>query len=231
MLAGDFKPNRIEAAKETAIEFINGRPYDRIGMVVFAGEAFTQCPITLDHELLKSLVIEADEWQLKDGTALGDGLWMSLNRIIDTTALQSKVVILLTDGVQTAGEFAPIDAARAASDMDVRIYTIGIGSISDSKIPVRDKSGRIMFELDPKTSFDEPTLQEVAEMTGGKYFRATSKAKLRSIYEEIDKLEKEKIEVNVSKRYSEKFYPFAWLAALFILLEILLGQTILRTTT
>lgn len=229
MLAIDFQPNRIEAAKKTAAEFIEGRPYDRIGLVVFAGESFTQCPITLDHRVLLDLVKSADAWQLQDGTALGDGLWMGLNRLIDSTALQSKVVILLTDGVQTAGEFAPLDAARAASDLGVRIYTIGIGSQTTRNIPVLDKRGVKIFELDPSNSLDEKTLTEVAEMTGGQYFRATSTDKLREIYREIDQLEKEKIDVNVAQRYDEKFYPLAWLAALLLLLEIALAQTVFRS--
>ena len=231
MLAIDFQPNRIEAAKKTAAEFIEGRPYDRIGLVVFAGESFTQCPITLDHGVLLDLVKDADAWQLQDGTALGDGLWMGLNRLIDSTALQSKVVILLTDGVQTAGEFAPLDAARAASDLGVRIYTIGIGSRTTRNIPVLDKRGVKIFELDPSNSLDEETLTQVAELTGGQYFRATSTDKLREIYGEIYQLEKEKIDVNVAQRYDEKYYPLAWLAALLLLLEILLAQTVFRTAT
>ena len=231
MLAIDFQPNRIEAAKKTAAEFIEGRPYDRIGLVVFAGESFTQCPITLDHGVLLDLVKDADAWQLQDGTALGDGLWMGLNRLIDSTALQSKVVILLTDGVQTAGEFAPLDAARAASDLGVRIYTIGIGSRTTRNIPVLDKRGVKIFELDPSHSLDEETLTQVAELTGGQYFPATSTDKLREIYGEIDQLEKEKIDVNVAQRYEEKYYPLAWLAALLLLLEILLAQTVFRTAT
>jgi len=231
MWAIDFQPNRIEAAKRTAAEFIEGRPYDRIGLVVFAGESFTQCPITLDHRLLLGLVKDADAWQLQDGTALGDGLWMALNRLIDSTALQSKVIILLTDGVQTAGEFAPLDAARAASDLGIRIYTIGIGSRSSKNIPVLDKRGQKIFELDPQNSLDEETMTQIADLTGGQYFRATSADKLREIYKEIDQLEKEKIDVNVSQRYQEKFYPFAWLAVLLLLVEILLAQTVFRTAT
>jgi Ca-activated chloride channel family protein len=231
MWAVDFQPNRIEAAKRTAAEFIEGRPYDRIGLVVFAGESFTQCPITLDHRLLLGLVKDADAWQLQDGTALGDGLWMGLNRLIDSTALQSKVIILLTDGVQTAGEFAPLDAARAASDLGIRIYTIGIGSRSSRNIPVLDKRGQKIFELDPQNSLDEETMTQIAELTGGQYFRATSTDKLREIYDQIDQLEKEKIDVNVSQRYQEKFYPFAWMAVLLLLVEILLAQTVFRTAT
>ncbi len=231
MWAVDFRPNRIEAAKETAVEFIDGRPHDRMGLVVFAGEAFTQCPITLDHGLLQRLVMDADAWKLEDGTALGDGCWLALNRLIDSTSLQSKVIILLTDGVQTAGEFAPLDAAKAAADLGVRLYTIGIGSQTTGRIPVLDKQGRQIFELDPKNSFDEATLEEMAELTGGRYFRATSKDKLREIYGEIDQLERQKIETNVAVRYQEKFYPLAWLAAGLLLLELLLANTWLRTLT
>ncbi len=231
MWAVDFRPNRMEAAKQTAAEFIEARPHDRIGLVVFAGEAFTQCPITLDHELLQRLVLDADAYRLEDGTAIGDGSWLALNRLIDSTSLQSKVIILLTDGVQTAGEFAPLDAAKAAADLGVRLYTIGIGSQTRGRIPVVDPRGRQIFELDPDNSFDEATLEEMARLTGGAYFRATSTDKLREIYREIDQLEKEKIDVNVAVRYEEKFYPLAWLAAGLLLLELLLAQTWLRTTT
>ncbi len=231
MWAIDFKPNRMEAAKNTAVDFIASRPNDRIGLVVFAGEAFTQCPITLDHRLLSSLVRDADAWQIKDGTAIGDGLWLAIGRLMDSTALKSRVIILLTDGVQTAGEFAPLDAARAASDLGIRIYTVGIGSQSTRNIPVLDKRGQKIFELDPKSSIDEKTLTEVAEMTGGIYYRATSTEKLRDIYAEIDRLEKQKIDVNVSQRYEERFYPFALLGLILILVEILLAQTLLRSST
>jgi Ca-activated chloride channel family protein len=231
MWAVDFRPNRIEAAKETAIEFVNGRPYDRMGLVVFAGEAFTQCPITLDHNLLKGLILEADRWRIEDRTAIGDGLLLSLNRLMDSTSLDSKVVILLTDGVQTAGEFSPLDAARAAKEMGIRIYTIGIGSRSGTVRVLHPKTRAFLGELDQQNSLDEETLTKVAEQTGGKYFRATDKTKLREIYEEIDQLEKEKVEVSVMQRFQDKFYPFAWFALACILLEILLSQTILRTAT
>jgi Ca-activated chloride channel family protein len=230
MLAVDFKPNRIEAGKRTAVEFIEGRPQDRIGLVVFAGEVFTQCPITLDHELLSRLVGEADTWQLEDGTALGDGLGLAVTRLMDSTAVESKVIILLTDGVQNAGHSNPLDVATAASQLGMRVYTVGIGSRNE-RVEMRDRRGAFLGYLNPEMSLDEEVLKEIAERTGGRYYRATSNSKLREIYEEIDQLEKQKIEVSVARRYQDKFYPFAFLAAGFLFLEILLGQTIFRSLT
>ena len=231
MYAVDFKPNRMTAAKEAAKEFVNARNSDRIGLVVFAGEAFTQCPITLDHILLENQIDIVDNWQLEDGTAIGDGLFMAVNRLMDTTQLSTKVIILLTDGVRTAGEYAPQDAAYAAEQLNIRVYTIGVGSETNRPIPVVDKSGRMLYELDPRISFDEASLKEIAESTGGLYFRATSKEKLTEIYKEIDKIERQKVEVNVTKRYEEKFYLFALLAFVCLALEMLLSQTIFRTLT
>lgn len=231
MYAIDFKPNRMQAAKETAKEFIDARASDRIGMVVFAGETFTQSPITLDHELLKAQIDQIDNWQLEDGTALGDGLFMAVNRLVDTTQLNTKVIILITDGVRTAGEFAPLDASEAAKQLNIRVYTIGVGSKTNRPIPVVDKNGRQIYELDPQSAFDETTLKQIAETTGGQYFRATSKEKLSEIYHEIDQLEKQKIDVNISKRFDEKFYPFAFAAIIFLFIEILLSLTIFKTVT
>lgn len=231
MYAVDFKPNRMEAAKKTASEFIDARPSDRIGMVVFAGETFTQCPITLDHELLKSQIKDIDNWQLEDGTALGDGLFMAVNRLLDTADIKTKVVILITDGVRTAGQFAPLDAADAAMQYHIRVYTIGVGSQTNRPIPIIDKQGRHIYDLDPQISFDEKTLQQIADKTGGQYFRATSADKLSEIYKEIDKIEKQKVSLNITKRYDEKFYPFAFAALLFLMLELILANTIFRTVT
>lgn len=229
MYAIDFQPNRIAAAKEAAIEFVEARSSDRIGLVVFAGEAFTQCPITLDHLLLKKLITEADAWQLDDGTALGDGLFMSVGRLVDTTQLNTKVIILLTDGVRTAGEFSAVDAAKAASQLNIRVYTIGVGSRTQQPIPVIDKNGRNIYDLDPRISFDEEVLQEIATTTGGLYFRADSKQRLSEIYKEIDAIEKQKVEVNVTQKYTEKYYLFAWIALAALLLEILFSNTIFRS--
>ncbi len=231
MYAIDFKPNRMEAAKVAAKEFIDGRPNDRIGLVVFAGETFTQCPATLDHELLKQQVDNADGWYLKDGTALGDGLFMAVNRLSDTTNINGKVIILLTDGVRMGGKFSPVDAANAAKQLNIRVYTIGVGSESDRPIPVLDKNGRMVFELDPRISFDDEPLKEVAGLTGGQYFKATSKEKLVEIYKEIDQIEKHKIDVDITRRYDEQFYYFALAGIILIMIELSLRYTIFRTLT
>jgi Ca-activated chloride channel family protein len=228
MYATDFDGTRIESAKRNANDFIEDRPSDRIGLVAFAGEAFTQCPTTLDHVLLKSLVESSDNWQLDDGTAIGDGLWLALSRLSDSTNLSSKVVILLTDGVRTAGKYAPKDAALAAKDLDIRVYTIGMGKKSNRPIRVVDPKRGYLYDLPPNSSFDEETLLEVAEITGGKYFHATSDEKLASIYKEIDQLEKESIEVDVSQRFEERFHPFAALGLLLFVLEWILGKTFFR---
>lgn len=231
MYAIDLRPNRLEAAKVTAKEFIDARKNDRIGLVVFSAEAFTQCPITLDHELIKSQIDFVDNWQLGGGTALGDGLFMAVNRIADTTQLNTKVIILMTDGYKNAGEFSPLDAAMAAKQLNVRVYTIGVGKKTNQPIPIYDKNGREAGYLDPNEAFDEPTMQEIADITGGKYFRATSKEGLTEIYKEIDAIEKQKIDVSITKRYDEKFYPFAFAAILFLALEIILSQTVFRSVT
>lgn len=231
MYAIDFKPNRMESAKLAAIEFIDSRPNDRIGLVVFAGEAFTQCPATLDHNMLKAQVETADNWYLKDGTAIGDGLFMAVNRLSDTVGLATKVIILLTDGVRIGGNFSPIDAANAAQQLNIRTYTIGVGTESSTPIPVVDKNGRRIFELDPRISFDEPMLQEVAKITGGQYFKANSKEKLSSIYKEIDTIEKQKFEVNITQRYDEHYFYFALIGLILLVTEIILSNTIFRSLT
>jgi len=231
MYAIDFRPNRMAAAKEAAKEFIDARPTDRIGLVVFAGEAFTQCPATLDHDLLKKQIDEADNWQLEDGTALGDGLFMAVSRLSDTTHISTKVIILLSDGVRTAGKFSPIDAANAAKQLSMRVYTIGVGSETNRPIPVVDKNGRAIYELDPRISFDEPTLVEVSKITGGQYFRVTTKEKLSDVYREIDQIEKQKMQVDITKRYDEQFHYFALAGILFLLMELILANTLFRTLT
>ena len=231
MYAIDFRPNRMEAAKVAAKEFIDSRPGDRIGLVVFAGETFTQCPATLDHELLKTQVDNADNWYLQDGTAIGDGLFMAVNRLADTTNLSTKVIILLTDGVRMGGKFSPIDAANAAKQLNIRVYTIGVGSETNMPIPVVDKNGRRVFDLDPRISFDEPTLTEIADITGGKYFKATSKEKLSEVYQEIDTIEKQKIDVDITRTYDEQFYLFALAGFILLLIELILTHTIFRSVT
>lgn len=231
MYAIDFRPNRMEAAKVAAKEFIDSRPGDRIGLVVFAGETFTQCPATLDHELLKTQVDNADNWYLQDGTAIGDGLFMAVNRLADTSNLSTKVIILLTDGVRMGGKFSPLDAANAAKQLNIRVYTIGVGSETNTPIPVVDKNGRRVFDLDPRISFDETTLKEIANITGGTYFKATSKEKLSEVYSEIDTIEKQKIDVDITRRYDEQFHLFALAGFILLLFELILTHTIFRSVT
>ncbi|MCB9080485.1 MAG: VWA domain-containing protein [Lewinellaceae bacterium] len=228
MLAQDFQPDRLEVSKRVAAEFIDKRPYDRIGLVVFAGEAFTQCPLTTDHRVLQDFLSQLSCGVLEDGTAIGMGLGTALNRIKDSEAT-SKVVILLTDGVNNAGYLKPITAAEIAREFSVRVYTIGVGSTGDALTPVSRRSdGRYTFGL-ARVEIDETLLENIAQMTGGRYFRATSAEGLKSIYEEIDTLEKTEIEVTVVRRYSEVFY--AWLGAALVLLflEVLLRFSIFRS--
>lgn len=228
MLAEDFKPkNRLEAVKEVAKDFIQGRKNDPIGMVVFAGEAFTQSPLTLDYgvltQVLNSLEVAPQEW---DGTAIGNGLATAVARIKDSKA-KSKVIILLTDGVNNAGEIDPITAAQVAHTFDVRVYTIGAGTRGTALYPVEHpifgkQYRRIRVEI------DEDLLKRIAETTGGKYFRATDTEKLRAIYREIGDLEKTKIEVKEFTKYSELFVNYAGLALALLLLEVILSHTYLR---
>jgi len=231
MYAIDFKPNRMEAAKVAAQSFIDARPNDRIGGGVFAGEAFTQCPATLDHNLLKAQVEQADNWYLKDGTAIGDGLFMAVNRLADSTNPGQKVIILLTDGVRIGGKFSPLDAAQAAKQLNIRVYTIGVGSKSNSPIPVVDKNGRRIFELDPRISYDEPMMQEIAQMTGGTHFKASSPESLIDVYQEIDKIEKQKIAVDITRRNEEHYFYFALVAVILLFAEMLLSHTLFRSLT
>lgn len=226
MLAEDFRPNRIEAAKSVAQEFIDGRPNDRIGLVVFAGESFTQCPLTIDHDVLQNLLQEIKSGMIEDGTAIGMGLATSVSRLKDSNA-KSRVVILLTDGVNNRGFIDPLTAAGIAQEFGIRVYTIGVGTVGMAPYPVRTPFG-IQYQNVP-VEIDEELLQNIADMTGGKYFRATDNRKLRAIYNEIDRLEKTKIEVTQFRRYKEEFYPLALFAGVFLFLEILAGQTFLRT--
>jgi Ca-activated chloride channel family protein len=225
MLAEDFIPNRIEAAKQVASEFIDGRSNDRIGLVVFSAESFTQCPLTTDYPVLKSLLRDVKNGMIADGTAIGLAIANGVNRLKDSKA-KSKVMILLTDGVNNRGEIDPITAARIATTYNIRIYTVGVGARGEAPYPVQTMFGirRQMIPVD----LDEKVLTQVAEMTGGKYFRATDNRKLKAIYKEIDQLERTKIEVFAYKRYSELFggWLFAGLAA--FLLEMILSNTLLR---
>jgi Ca-activated chloride channel family protein len=225
MLARDFNPNRLEASKDIAIDFITDRPKDRIGLVVFAAESFTQCPLTTDHSVLVNLFEDLKSGMIEDGTAIGMGLATAVNRLKDSDA-KSKVVILLTDGVNNRGSIAPASAAEIANTFNVRVYTIGVGSQGKAPYPVQTPYGVKYRNMD--VEIDEKVLQNIAGKTGGEYFRATDNQKLKSIYEEIDKMEKSKIEVKEYSEKSEEFFWFAVLGGLLLLLELILKLTVLR---
>ncbi|MEI6456113.1 MAG: VWA domain-containing protein [bacterium] len=225
MLAMDFKPDRLEASKAVAIDFIDGRPNDRIGLVIFSGEAFTQCPITTDHSVLKNLFMDIRSGMIDDGTALGDGLATAVNRLRGSKAI-SKVIILLTDGVNNMGSLDPRSAAEIAKLYGIRIYTIGVGTVGKAPYPVQTPFGMQTQMMEVK--IDEPLLQEIARATDGKYFRATNNAKLRAIYQEIDKLEKSKIDVTEFRKKKEEFVPLVLLAFALLGLEFLLRYLYLK---
>lgn len=228
MLARDFRPDRLEASKNVATEFISGRPYDRIGLVVFSGESFTQCPLTTDHAVLINLLREIESGMIEDGTAIGMGLANAVNRIKDSEA-KSKVIILLTDGVNNRGEVAPATAAGIAKTFGVRVYTIGVGSQGMAPYPVQTPFGT-QYQNMP-VEIDEEILKEIASTTGGRYFRATDNDKLVEVYNEIDQLEKSKIDVRQFTRKEEKYLIPAIFAFCLIVLEILLRYTVLRKLT
>lgn len=226
MLAQDLKPDRLEAAKDVASDFIEGRPDDRIGLVIFSGESFTQSPLTSDHSMIRNLFKDIKSGMIEDGTAIGDGMATSINRLKESEAI-SKVIILITDGVNNSGSIDPLSAAEIARMYGIRIYTIGVGTMGMAPYPVQTPFGIQYQNMEVK--IDEASLQEVAELTGGQYFRATSNRKLKEIYEEIDQLEKSKIDVQEFTRQHEEFLPLALLALLFFVLELLLRNTIFRT--
>jgi Ca-activated chloride channel family protein len=227
MLAQDLKPDRLEAAKEVALEFIAGRPNDRVGLVIFSGEAFTQCPLTSDHSVIKNLFDDIHSGMIQDGTAIGDGLATAVNRLKESKAV-SKVIILLTDGINNTGALDPLSSAEIAKVFGIRIYTIGVGTdAAYAPYPVQTPFGIQYQNMEVK--IDEELLQQVAAGTDGKYFRATNNQKLRDIYREIDQLEKSKIDVTEFTRKTEEFFPFALLATLLIMLEILLRNTVFKT--
>lgn len=226
MLAQDLTPNRLEAAKQVAADFVNMRPTDRIGLVVFAGESFTQCPITTDHRMLTSQIFNIRGGFMVDGTAIGSGLATSVDRL-KTSVTKAKVVVLLTDGENNGGLIDPRTAKEIAKVLGIRVYTIGVGTEGFAPTPVQTPGGGIVMQQE-KVNIDEKLLTEIANETGGKYFRARDNQGLKNIYGEIDKLEKTKIEINTTKRYTEKFYPFALAALLFILLEVWLRYTVFR---
>jgi Ca-activated chloride channel family protein len=227
MLARDFRPDRLEASKVVASDFVEKRPYDRFGIVAFSGEAFTQCPLTTDHRVVKEFLASLQCGFLEDGTAIGMGLATAVNRIKDSPA-KSKVVILLTDGVNNAGYIQPLTAAEIAQEFNVKVYTIGVGSTGEALTPVRKRNdGKFIFGL-AKVEIDEQLLRQISQMTSGKYFRATSEAALSDIYAEIDRLEKTEIDVTAFKRYSDEFHYFIAAALLILLIEFLFRTIFLK---
>lgn len=226
MLAEDFKPSRMEAAKNTALEFINMRRGDRIGMTVFSGQSFTLCPLTTDHELLKNLVKSAHTGMVEDGTAIGDGLATAVNRLKDSEAI-SKVIILLTDGINNAGMIDPLNAAEIAKMHNIRVYTIGIGSDGPVPYPFKGPFGTQYRNVE--IPVDEDLLDNIAGMTDAKYFWANTPNHLKQVYEEIDMLERSKIDVTEFSRKHDEYLPLVLLALGLLFIEVVLRYTWLRS--
>ncbi len=225
MLAQDLKPNRLEASKDVAMEFIAGRPTDRMGLVVYSGESFTQCPLTTDHAVLVNLFKDIESGMIEDGTAIGMGLANAVSRLKDSKAV-SKVIILLTDGVNNMGSIAPLTAAEIAKTFGVRVYTIGVGTQGMAPVPVQTPFGTQIRQM--PVEIDEGSLQQIASITDGKYFRATNNQKLIEIYKEIDEMERSKIDVREYSKREEQYLMFGMGAAVFLLLEVLLRYIVLR---
>lgn len=226
MLARDFSPNRLEAAKDVAMKFISGRKNDRMGLVIFAGEAFTQCPLTTDKAVLLNMFKSIVVGMFEDGTAIGNGLATAVARIKDSDAI-SRVIILLTDGENNRGEIAPLTAAEIAKTFGIRVYTVGVGTIGTAPYPVNTPYGVQLQNMEVK--IDEEVLSRISDITGGQYFRATNNNKLEEIYKEIDALEKSKIEVKEFSSKSEEFMPFAIAGFISLIISLLLRITIFRS--
>lgn len=226
MLARDFRPDRITAAKEVAGTFIADRYGDRIGLVAFAGEAYTQSPLTTDQGSLQTLLSRIRSGLIEDGTAIGNGLATAVNRLRESDA-KSKVIILLTDGENNAGQIAPVTAAEIAKAQGIRVYTIGVGTRGKAPYPYLDMFGNISYQM-ADVKIDEKTLREIAQTTGGEYFRATDKAKLEAIYEQINQLEKSKVEISEFTTYKEEFFAWALAGLLLLLAEFLMTSLVLK---
>ncbi len=225
MTAQDFTPNRMEAAKKVAADFIDRRLTDRIAIVIFSGESFTQCPLTTDRAVLKSAVESIRNGLLEDGTAIGDGLSTSVDRL-RSSKTKSKVIILLTDGENNGGLIGPDNAKEIAKAFGIKVYTIGVGTDGNAPFPIKTPMGVIMQQQ--KVTIDEKLLTAIASETGGKYFRAKDNAGLEGVYTEINELEKSKVEITTLTRYTEKFFPFIMAALALLLLEVVLRFTVLR---
>jgi Mg-chelatase subunit ChlD len=226
MLAQDLLPNRLEAAKDVAASFINGRPTDNIGLVVFAEESFTQCPLTTDHTVLLNLLKDVQTGMITDGTAIGHGLATAVSRLKDSQA-KSKVVILLTDGSNNRGEIGPVTAAEIAKTFGIRVYTVAVGTIGTAPYPAPQPGGGVRMQNQPVV-IDEQTLTQIAQITGGLYFRATDNRSLKEIYNEIDQMEKTKMSVQEYSQKQDEFVFFALIGLLLLFLELLLRYTLLK---
>jgi Ca-activated chloride channel family protein len=227
MRAMDFRPNRLEAAKDVGIGFVNGRQDDRFGLVVFSGESFTQCPLTTDRAVVTNFLKEIDFGIIEDGTAIGMGLATAVNRLKDSKA-EGKVIILLTDGVNNMGDIGPVTAAEIAAKFNIRVYTIGVGSRGNAPFPVQDFYGRTITRNMP-VEIDEDVLKQIAGKTGGAYFRATDNNTLREIYQQIDRMEKTKLDVKQFSKKKEEYFPFLLAAMLLLIFELILKYTWFRT--
>lgn len=228
MQAEDLKPNRLEAAKNVATDFVIARPNDQIGLVVFAGESFTQCPLTTDHAVLVNLFRSVKFGMIEDGTAIGLGLANAVNRMKDSET-KSKVIILLTDGSNNRGDIDPQTAAEIAKTFGIRVYAVGVGSHGQARVPVQTPMGTQYMMMD--SEFDEETLRNIAATTGGEYFRATDNNSLKRIYEQIDQLEKTKLRVREFSKRTENFAPWLIAALLCLIAEIVLRYFVLKTIT
>lgn len=225
MLAKDLQPNRFEAAKSVAGEFVSSRPYDNIGLVVFAGESYTQCPLTTDHAVLLNMINSVEMGLVNDGTAIGSGLATAVNRLKEIKE-GSKVVILLTDGTNNSGTIAPVTAAEIAASFGIRVYTIGVGTMGEALYPIQTYLGVEYVSM--PVEIDEASLKQIASATGGQYFRATDNNSLHQIYEEIDQLEKVKLKVESFTQKEELFPPYLWAALILLFAALLLRSTLFR---
>ena len=228
MIAEDFKPNRIEAAKKVALGFVDMRPTDRIGLVIFSGESFSMCPITIDHNVLKEQISQIKNGMLTDGTSIGMGLATAVDRLRYSVG-KSKVIVLMTDGVNNTGLIDPLTALEIAKAFKIKVYTIGVGTMGQALVPVHTPMG-IQKQMQP-VEIDEPLLRKIAAETNGKYFRATNNKGLEQVYNEIDKLEKTKIDITSYKHYAELFFPLALIAIICLVLELVLRYTVFRSIT